>query len=144
MEGLQIHHWLTGFSPTQLLIGKLLIGSFAVLFAVYHRSQRMLVTLCYLLLSTLLPLFFSFGIFFVAQHSMHGWKHLQQDLKINSYRLWLKALPFSIGGALIFLVFMLSDMNDAAGIFFIVLSSISMPHVLSMHYFYGRFNQKLG
>jgi lycopene beta-cyclase len=138
IKGLQMLHFLTNLSANQLLIGKLASSFFAILFAFYHRNKLMYSTLCYLLLSSILPLFFSFGIYFVIQHSMHGWKHLKADLNINSYNLWLKSLPFSIGGALIFLAFMLADKANYTGIFFIVLSSMSMPHVFSMHYFYER------
>jgi lycopene beta-cyclase len=142
IKGLQIHHLLTNLSVNQLLIGKLGISVFSIFFAFYHKNKLMYSTLCYLLLASILPLFFSFGIYFVMQHSMHGWKHLKADLNISSYNLWLKSLPFSIGGALIFLVFMLADSADYLGVFFIVLSSISMPHVFSMHYFYERLNEK--
>jgi lycopene beta-cyclase len=142
IKGLQIHHLLANLSANQRLIGKLGISVFSILFALYHKNKLMYITLCYLLLSSILPLFFSFGIYFVMQHSMHGWKHLKADLNISSYNLWLKSLPFSTGGALIFLVFMLADSAAYLGIFFIVLSSISMPHVFSMHYFYERLNGK--
>jgi hypothetical protein len=67
---------------------------------------------------------------------LHGWSHLKSDLKTNSYNLWLKSLPFSLGGAVIILLFMLANSADYVGVFFILLSCISMPHILSMHHFY--------
>ena len=60
------------------------------------------------------------------------------DLKTNSFSLWLKGLPLSLGGALIFLIFMLLNNKDYFSIFFIVLSCISMPHIISMHKFYQK------
>lgn len=138
IKGLQIHHLFSGLSVNQLFIGKILICISSILFAAYHKSKWMLLTVCYLLLSTMLPLIVSFGIYFVVQHSLHGWGHLKRDLKTNSYHLWLKALPFSMGGALIILIFMLINNKDYIGVFFIALSCISMPHIFSMHRFYAR------
>ncbi len=143
INGLQVHHVLSGLSVNQLFIGKMLISIFSILFAAYQKSKFMLVTVCYLLLSSMLPLIASFGIYFVVQHSFHGWRHLKKELKIDSYNLWLKALPFSMGGALIILAFMLVNNKDYIGMFFIMLSCISMPHVFSMHSFYERFGEKL-
>jgi Brp/Blh family beta-carotene 15,15'-monooxygenase len=120
IKGLQIHHKFSGFSNNQLYIGKLSIALFSILFAAYHKSKLMLLTVCYLLLSTLLPLIVSFGIYFVIQHSVHGWKHLKKELKTNSYNLCKKALPFSSGGALIILIFMLAKNQDYIGVLFIV------------------------
>lgn len=143
IKGLQIHQLLKDLSESQLFIGKIAITCFSILFMTYNKSKLMLITLGYLLLSSMLPLIVSFGIYFVTQHSMHGWKHLKKDLKINSYNLWLKSLPFSMGGALIILIFMLVNNKDYIGIFFIALSCISMPHIFLMHNFYERFNEKL-
>jgi hypothetical protein len=69
---------------------------------------------------------------------MHGWRHLKADLQSTSFNLWLKALPFSMGGALIFLIFMMLNNKDFFGIFFIVLSCISLPHIISMDKFYRK------
>lgn len=141
IKGLQIHRVSVGLSVNQLFIGKLSITLFSILFAAYHKSKLMLLTVCYLLLSTMLPLIFSFGIYFVIQHSLQGWRHLKKDLKTNSYNLWKKALPFSTGGALIILIFMLANNKEYIGVFFILLSCISMPHIFSMHSFYARFSK---
>ena len=141
IKGLQIYRVFLGLSVNQLFIGKLSITLFSILFAAYHKSKLMLLTICYLLLSTMLPLIFSFGIYFVIQHSVQGWRHLKKDLKTNSYNLWKKALPFSTGGALIILIFMLANNKEYIGMFFILLSCISMPHIFSMHSFYARFSK---
>jgi Brp/Blh family beta-carotene 15,15'-monooxygenase len=143
IQGLNTHHLLQNLSINHVFIGKVSISFIAILFAAYCRSNLMLVTISYLLISSFMPLIVSFGIYFVAQHSLHGWLHLKKDLRTSSYRLWLKSLPFSLGGALLFLTFMLLNNRDYIGIFFILLSCVSMPHVLSMHHFYNGFNRTL-
>ena len=142
IKGLHVQHLIESLSVNQLFIGKLVLLFFSLLFAAYNRSKLMLLTLCYLLLSTMLSLILSFGIYFVMQHSLHGWRHLKNDLKTNSYNLFLKALPFSLGGVFIFLTFMFLNNKDYMGIFFIILSCISMPHIFSMHNFYANSSKK--
>lgn len=142
IKGLQVHHLLKNVTEKQLLIGKLILLFISVLFIIYNKSKWMFITISYLLLSTMLPLLFSFGIYFITQHSMQGWKHLKKDLKLNSYKLWLKSLPFGLGGIFIFAIFIVANINEYRGLFFIVLSGLSMQHVFSMHHFYGRFGKK--
>jgi Brp/Blh family beta-carotene 15,15'-monooxygenase len=138
IKGLQIQKAFESLTEKQLLIVQVSITIFSIVFSFFLRSKKLLLTLGYLLLSTTLPLLASFGIYFVAQHSMHGWRHLKADLQSTSFNLWLKALPFSMGGALIFLIFMMLNNKDFFGIFFIVLSCISLPHIISMDKFYRK------
>lgn len=142
INGLKIHHFFDALSPQHVFIGKLWISFGSLIFIAYNKSRLMLLTWCYLMFSSWLPLLISFGIYFVVQHSTHGWKHLKKDLKIDSYPLWLKSLPFSTGGALIFLIFALVNSSHYLGLFFILLSCISVPHVISMNHFYKQFKQK--
>jgi lycopene beta-cyclase len=114
----------------------LIVGG--IILAVINKSKYILFTLTYLLLCSMLPLLLSFGIYFVGQHSLHGWRHLSLGLNESSSRLWLKSLPFSIGGALIILYFLLLSSSNYVGIFFIILSCLSIPHVFSMHHFYSK------
>lgn len=101
-----------------------------------NNSTNVLLTLIYLLMATQLPLLMAFGIYFVLQHSINGWKHLSIGLNIESSVMWKKALPFTIGGAsIIFYLLQVQDENYI-GLFFIILSCLSLPHVLSMHHFY--------
>lgn len=109
-----------------------------ILLAVINKSKHILFTLTYLLLCNMLPLLLSFGIYFVGQHSLHGWRHLSLGLNESTSRLWLKSLPFSIGGALVILYFLLLSSSNYVGIFFIILSCLSIPHVFSMHHFYSK------
>ncbi|MFM1744206.1 MAG: hypothetical protein RLZZ630_143, partial [Bacteroidota bacterium] len=106
--------------------------------AIRERSLNMLMTFVYVVASGLLPLLISFGIYFVAQHSMNGWRHLISGLEQDFKPLFIQSLPFSAGAALIILLFMLSDTSHYTGIFFILLSCLSIPHVFSMHHFYRR------
>ena len=143
IEGLQIHHVFKELTLNQILVGKLSIGFFSLLFIAYFKSKRMLVTFSYLVVSTALPLLASFGIYFIVQHSFHGWRHLKNNLKMSTYSLWLKSLPFSSGGTLLFILLFFIDFTNYIGMFFILLSCISLPHVFSMHHFYGRFKENL-
>jgi lycopene beta-cyclase len=138
INGLEIQHTLIGVSENALLAGQIVLVSCSLLVAAFFKSREMLLTLGYLLLSMTLPLFVSFGIYFVLQHSLHGWRHLKSGLKMNSYNLWVKSLPFSVGGAVIISAFMLTNSANYVGLFFILLSCLSMPHVMSMNHFYVR------
>lgn len=143
IEGLQLHHVFKELTLNQILVGKLSIGLSSLLFIAYFKSKRMLLTFSYLIISTLIPLLASFGIYFIVQHSFHGWRHLKNNLKMSTYSLWLKSLPFSSGGALLFILLFFIDFTNYIGMFFILLSCISLPHVFSMHNFYGRFKENL-
>jgi hypothetical protein len=50
--------------------------------------------------------------------------------------LWIQSLPFSVGGAALIIIFMTIVPDNYFGIFFIMLSCLSVPHVISMHRFY--------
>jgi len=89
----------------------------------------------------MLPLLVSFGIYFIGQHSLQGWRHLTIGLNESSSRLWLKSLPFSIGGAFIIFYFLFFAGPNLTGVFFIILACLSLPHVLSMHLFYNKIKQ---
>ncbi|MDE3236431.1 MAG: beta-carotene 15,15'-dioxygenase, Brp/Blh family [Bacteroidota bacterium] len=110
----------------------------AMTLIIITKSWKMLFTTLYLLLLSRLPLLLSFGFYFTFQHSLHGWKHLKSTLKMSSYEIWIKSLPFSIAGALLLAAFMYEFKNDPWGIFFILLSCMSLPHILSMDQLYKR------
>jgi len=138
IPNLQAVHFLKKMSETQqaTLQGFILVCGFCL--AAVNKSKYILLTLAYLLLSSMLPLLISFGIYFVGQHSIHGWRHLLIALNERSSRLWLKSLPFSIGGAFIILCIPYFAGQHYVGIFFILLSCLSIPHVISMHRFYAK------
>ena len=129
---------LKKISDTQIIFLQVLIIICNLFFAILKKSKHIILTFAYLLLSSFLPLIISFGIYFVFQHSVHGWRHLSIGLNEDSSSLWLKSLPFSIGGLLIILYFVLFAGSNYVGIFFIILSCLSIPHVFSMHHFYSK------
>ena len=107
--------------------------------ALIYKSKHILLTLIYLLLASMLPLLMAFGIYFVGQHSISGWKHLSVGLKKGSSTMWVNSLPFTFGGAFIIFYFLWFAAGNYIGIFFIILSCLSLPHVFSMHNFYRLF-----
>jgi lycopene beta-cyclase len=129
---------LNKITANELLSIQIILIIAGLLLAVFNKSKYLFFTLVYLLLSSLLPLLVSFGIYFIGQHSMHGWRHLVQGLKHNSLTLWRHSLPFSIGGAVLILCIPLVAAPHYLGLFFILLSCLSIPHVLSMHHFYAK------
>ena len=52
------------------------------------------------------PLILAFGLYFIFQHSLNAWGHLQHGLKIDGFTLYKKALPFTLS-AIFFLCAML-------------------------------------
>ncbi|MGY3052244.1 Brp/Blh family beta-carotene 15,15'-monooxygenase/lycopene cyclase-like protein [Pedobacter sp. UYEF25] len=113
-----------------------------LLLAMLKKSSYIIYTLTYILLCSFLPLLAAFGIYFIGQHSIHGWRHLSKGLNETSFKLWVKSLPFSAGGALIILYFIFFSGPNYVGMFFIILSCLSIPHVFSMHRFYLKFNHR--
>jgi len=98
--------------------------------------------LLYLLfLGVLVPLPLAFGFYFVLQHSHNAWHHLQKGLQISGKELYKKALFFTIGAMLVFVViaFMIrgsEELQDLLINFFIFIACISLPHFVLMHLFY--------
>ena len=109
-----------------------------LILAYIHRSFRMLLTISYLLISSMLPLMVSFGIYFCFQHSLHGWKFLQENLSMKSVALFKKSGPFTLGAILLFATMALFYSHQFFGFFFILLSCMSIPHIFSMHSFYRK------
>jgi Brp/Blh family beta-carotene 15,15'-monooxygenase len=129
-------HLLSEISPKALMLVQVLTISAGVILAFFNKSKHLLITLGYLLLASQLSLLMAFGIYFVLQHSLNGWKHLSVGLDKESSVMWKNALPFTIGGIGILIYFLLFAGENYIGIFFILLSCLSLPHVFSMHQFY--------
>jgi lycopene beta-cyclase len=138
IPNLQVLNTINHISYNQLFMYQIGIVILGFILALLNKSKLMALTLIYLMLSSMLPLLLSFGIYFVGQHSMHGWKHLKYGLNETLPNLLIKALPFTLGGIIVILFFMLYFSVNYIGVFFIVLSCLSMPHVLSMNYFYSK------
>jgi lycopene beta-cyclase len=123
-------------SGPQIVVFQVSIITAGLFIAAVNKSKNILFTLIYILLSSMLPLLVSFGIYFIGQHSVNGWRHLLKGLNEQPQKLWLKSLPFSIGGAVIILAVPFVVGPDFWGIFFVLLSCLSIPHIFSMNHFY--------
>jgi lycopene beta-cyclase len=116
------------------------LSGLGLFLALRHRSIAILLTIGYLLVACVLPLILSFSLYFIFQHSFNGWRFLQKKLQQSSVQLWKQGLPFSIP-AILFVIGMLiliSKQAEFFGLFFIFLSSISLPHILIMDKLYQR------
>jgi lycopene beta-cyclase len=110
----------------------------------WERKLAMILSCVFLAISIHLPLITSFGLYFIGQHSLNGWTHLKKGLNVNNTSLYLKALPFTLGAYLLFFTLyffiessLLIEFESQIIIaFFIFISCISFPHVLTMNVFY--------
>jgi len=110
----------------------------------WERKLAMILSCVFLAISIHLPLITSFGLYFIGQHSLNGWTHLKKGLNVNNTSLYLKALPFTLGAYLLFFTLyffiessLLIEFESQIIIaFFIFISFISFPHVLTMNVFY--------
>ena len=122
-----------------------LIGGAAIAWAIFEKRWKMFLSCIMLLVSIELPLISSFGLYFIGQHSMNGWSHLKQGMRVDNKSLYLKALPFTIGALVLFAAFIyllrnnyLTEFNESLiTIFFVFISCISFPHVMVMNRFYN-------
>lgn len=118
----------------------------AIVFAISENKRQIYLTLTIILLANQLPLLMSFGIYFIGQHSLTGWKHLKTGLNADNLALTKKAFPFTFGALLLFAVLfvciqfkVLNQINDnLLSLFFIFIACISFPHVLAMNTFYKK------
>ena len=123
-------------SPTLLF---LFAGSTAL--ALYHRKEAWLASLATLALGTQLPLLVAFGLYFVGQHSLNGWKHLQRSQGWSHTGMYLRGLPYTLGAVLFFAIVWWMDASLLTAQWswlFVALSVVSFPHVVEMHRFYER------
>ena len=114
-------------------------------FAIWKRNTTMVFTMCWLAISSQLPLLLAFGTYFIGQHSITSWGHLKQHIQNNNRKIWIHALPFHLGAWLILILFFIlwpmiqceiSSSYNAWGIFFIFISCVSFPHVIFMNKLY--------
>jgi hypothetical protein len=87
-----------------------------------------------------------FGLYFIGQHSVTSWKHISSALNQSNRSIWLHSLPFQLGAWLILALFIFFWPTDGIynlpvlnkfGVFFIFISCISFPHVITMNMLYG-------
>jgi lycopene beta-cyclase len=93
-------------------------------------------SLVLLFLAIQLPLLAAFGLYFIFQHSINGWQQLKLSLQMTNTRLWIHALPFTLGSILILGILYYFDIPVNWGQAFIFLSALSFPHVLLMNRLY--------
>ena len=107
-------------------------------FPINRIDAKLKETLFYLLLGAWLPLLPAFACFFVFQHSLHGWQHLRQKMKLSHRNMWLQALPFTLGAMVLFGAYLYLIQEPNWGQVFIFLSALSFPHVYYMHKSYQK------
>jgi lycopene beta-cyclase len=118
-----------------------------LLYAILSNRKNMVVTLAWIILTCKLPLMLAFGIYFIGQHSLISWNHINDFLQVKSRTLWLKSLPFQLGAWLILALFLIAEKQSIDltlsnnysnnwGVFFIFISCISMPHSIFMSRIY--------
>jgi hypothetical protein len=107
----------------------------------------LLFTICWLAISSLLPLLLAFGTYFIGQHSITSWGHLKKHLQLEHKKIWIHSLPFHIGAWLIMILFFIfwpqfqsekAYSYNVWGIFFIFISCVSFPHVIFMNKLYQK------
>lgn len=106
------------------------------------RNWEWLLAVMLLALTPKIPVLLAFGLYFIGQHSVSGWHHLQNRLGMSSKKMWLKAAPFTCGALVLIafgIVWMQKPGEFAAhatyGAFFMLFGSISIPHIFESHWF---------
>ena len=125
------------FDFSQTITGLLAILGLLLLFTRSFFS-RIIETIIVLILGVWLPLLPAFVCYFVFQHSLHGWLHLREKLKLNHQKMWLQALPFTLGALGLFGAYLYLIQEPNWGQVFIFLSALSFPHVYYMHKSYQK------
>ena len=116
----------------------------AALWGLWERRLAVVLAAATLAVTVQLPLLAAFGLYFIGQHSLHGWWSLRRGLSASDAQLYRRALPFS-AAAFGFLGLAVAGLHwgwlaafqqDVEAAFFVFLSCISFPHVVAMHRFH--------
>lgn len=120
-----------------------ILAFFYLLFSAISTNKSSIYALITLLIvGVFTNLLIAFSIYFICQHSLNAWSHLQRQLKIHSYGLYKKALPHTLGAFVILITCIWLNINESNQVktilpsFFIFLACISLPHFVLMHLFY--------
>ncbi len=132
-------------SDTKGVFVAVTLASLSALWGILEKRPAIVLSAGTLLLSTQLPLLTAFGLYFIGQHSLNGWSHLQKGLNASSKSLFLHALPFTSGAIFLFVTLLLclekgwiAAFNQHwVTAFFVFISCISFPHVLAMNQYYA-------
>jgi len=103
----------------------------------WKRNRSMIPSVLSLLILSALPLIPAFTVFFIFQHSLHGWKKLKELNPESDEQRWIKALPFTLGACLLFGVNAYFE-SFSWGQVFIFLAALSFPHVVLMATLYRK------
>ncbi len=146
-------------TETRDILASMQIGAFPVdlpvwaltpwlIWAFYKKHFSLVLTILWLTLGSFLPLIFTFGLYFIGQHSVNGWSQIKGHLKMTNTKIWLHSLPFH-AAAWLFLISYYLIQNYAYenvptlnwGMLFIFISCISLPHSIAMHFLYIKNNK---
>ncbi len=117
-----------------------------LIWSLIYQKSAFTITILWLTVATQLPLLLAFGLYFIGQHSVTSWKHISSALNQSNRSIWLHSLPFQLGAWLILALFIFlwptaGNYDFGAlnkfGVFFIFISCISFPHVITMNMLYG-------
>lgn len=117
-----------------------------LIWSLIYQKSAFTITILWLTVATQLPLLLAFGLYFIGQHSVTSWKHISSALNQSNRSIWLHSLPFQLGAWLILALFIFLwptagiynfEMLNKFGVFFIFISCISFPHVITMNMLYG-------
>lgn len=116
--------------------------SYLIFKGIRTRNKAFVGILFLLLLGVKMPLMLAFGLYFICQHSINAWRHLQTGLQLSSGNLYRKGLPYTLGALAFLALFFLLDMSryitvsGMMGLVFVFLACVSLPHFIMMHLFY--------
>jgi lycopene beta-cyclase len=122
------------------------VAALTLIWGLYEKKHVVFWSICMLIIGMQLPLLSAFGLYFIGQHSLNGWSHLKRGMQAGNKPLFAKALPFTLGAALLLgLLVCMSHIGmlpwkseQWLSVFFVFLACLSMPHVWAMHRFYSR------
>ena len=143
---------INGLQFTEQYLDALLLYKLPIIFAAasifllvnyFYRNTKSIFLITILLLGINMPLLFSFGAYFIGQHSAVAWKHITSKLAMSNLSLFKNAIPFTMGAVFIFIFLLMFTYYKQSAIFdqfksqfFIFIACISFPHILLMHTFY--------
>lgn len=130
-------------------------------YSIKNNRWELSITIVWLFVSAFLPLMWSFGLYFIGQHSINGWMKIKHHLQITHQRLWFQSLPFHLGAWGLLLLFygffrqstidlgssQINPINYVQNLnpnlsswapFFIFLACISLPHTVAMNKLYKK------
>ncbi len=149
----ETNHILENLSIQQIpfnnLEGKIIsvvLSIMGIAWSLLTKRRQMLFSVLMLAISIQLPLITSFGLYFIGQHSLNGWAHLKKGMNLSNRLLYRKALPFTLGALVLFMLlgysvkhhYLIQFKEHWLSIFFVFISCISFPHVMAMSKFYQK------